>query len=304
MNASFFAPIGIKNNAKNRIEIHEVDRQISLALVENQDSDPLPLRSELQPEMIQFYFCTGGKLEVSFHEGGYKRALEGGHCFLFYHPENKLPHELILAPNTRLLALFLSVRRLHSMFLQDATELPFLDRENISRRFYQELPMHLPLQMVVDQLYAADPAPNTASLFFLGKVMEIMSLYFGEKSENKSESCPFLLTEDHVSKIRQAKQVIISQMIDPPALKELARTVGLNEYQLKVGFKNIYGNTVFRYLHEYRMEYARKKMDEGEVRVNEVSSEVGYQNPSHFIAAFKKKYGVTPKKYLQFAQNH
>jgi len=66
----------------------------------------------------------------------------------------------------------------------------------------------------------------------------------------------------------------------------------------------MYENTVFRYLHEYRMEYARKKLDEGEIRVNEVSSEVGYQNPSHFIAAFKKKYGVTPKKYLQLAQNH
>jgi AraC-like DNA-binding protein len=25
---------------------------------------------------------------------------------------------------------------------------------------------------------------------------------------------------------------------------------------------------------------------------------MGYTNPSHFIAAFKKKFGITPKKYL------
>ena len=32
--------------------------------------------------------------------------------------------------------------------------------------------------------------------------------------------------------------------------------------------------------------------------VNEVGLKVGYSTSSHFIAAFKKKYGTTPKKYL------
>ena len=29
-----------------------------------------------------------------------------------------------------------------------------------------------------------------------------------------------------------------------------------------------------------------------------VAYQIGHTNPSHFIAAFKKKFGVTPKKYL------
>ena len=33
-------------------------------------------------------------------------------------------------------------------------------------------------------------------------------------------------------------------------------------------------------------------------KVNEVATQIGYTNPSHFIAAFRKKFGVTPKKYL------
>jgi AraC family transcriptional regulator, transcriptional activator of the genes for pyochelin and ferripyochelin receptors len=32
--------------------------------------------------------------------------------------------------------------------------------------------------------------------------------------------------------------------------------------------------------------------------ISETSFEVGYSTPSHFIAAFKKKYGSTPKKYM------
>jgi AraC-like DNA-binding protein len=37
----------------------------------------------------------------------------------------------------------------------------------------------------------------------------------------------------------------------------------------------------------------------GELLVKEIAFKIGYQNPSHFISAFKKKYGYTPKQYLK-----
>ena len=39
-----------------------------------------------------------------------------------------------------------------------------------------------------------------------------------------------------------------------------------------------------------------------EYNVNELSLKLGYSMPSHFIAAFKKKFGTTPKKYI-FTKN-
>jgi len=68
---------------------------------------------------------------------------------------------------------------------------------------------------------------------------------------------------------------------------------------LKEGFKQIYGDSVFSFLLEYKMEYARKLLESNQYNVNEVGLKVGYSTASHFIAAFKKKYGVTPKKYNQ-----
>jgi len=47
------------------------------------------------------------------------------------------------------------------------------------------------------------------------------------------------------------------------------------------------------------MEVARKLLESGKHNVNEVGLKVGYSTSSHFIAAFKKKYGTTPKKYVQ-----
>ena len=47
-----------------------------------------------------------------------------------------------------------------------------------------------------------------------------------------------------------------------------------------------------------KMEVARKLLEAGNHNVNEVGLKVGYSTSSHFISAFKKKYGTTPKKYL------
>jgi AraC-like DNA-binding protein len=46
------------------------------------------------------------------------------------------------------------------------------------------------------------------------------------------------------------------------------------------------------------MEHARKLLESNQYNVNEVGSQVGYSTASHFIAAFKKKFGTTPKKYV------
>ena len=87
-------------------------------------------------------------------------------------------------------------------------------------------------------------------------------------------------------------------MAEPPTLQELSDEVGLNLKKLKEGFKQIYGDSVFSFLFDYKMEVARKLLESGENNVNEVGLKVGYSTASHFISAFKKKYGTTPKKYI------
>jgi AraC-like DNA-binding protein len=94
------------------------------------------------------------------------------------------------------------------------------------------------------------------------------------------------------------KEHLLKNIDTPPTLKELAKIVGLNDYQLKVGFKEIYGNTVFGFLLDHKLDHSRILLDSAKLQVNEVAYQIGYTNPSHFIAAFKKKFGVTPKKYL------
>ena len=113
------------------------------------------------------------------------------------------------------------------------------------------------------------------------------------------EQCPFLVDESNVVKIRQAKDIIISRLTEPPTLKALAIEIDLSLKKLKEGFKQIYGTTVYGFLFDYKMELARQLLEQGDHNVNEVGLKVGYSTASHFIAAFKKQFGTTPKKYIQ-----
>jgi len=63
-------------------------------------------------------------------------------------------------------------------------------------------------------------------------------------------------------------------------------------------FKEIYGNTPYQYLLDHKLEIASQIIISGKYQVNEVAFKIGYNNISHFIEAFKKKYGVTPKKMM------
>jgi AraC-like DNA-binding protein len=87
-------------------------------------------------------------------------------------------------------------------------------------------------------------------------------------------------------------------MSEPPSLQDLADEIGLSLKKLKEGFKQVYGNSVYGFLFDYKMEMARKMLSSGNLNVNEVGLRVGYSTASHFITAFKKKYNTTPKKYL------
>ena len=88
-------------------------------------------------------------------------------------------------------------------------------------------------------------------------------------------------------------------MINPPSLDELAKQVGLNIKKLKTDFKEFYGVPVFTFLLNYKMELAKKLLQEQQFNVNEIALQLGYSTSSHFIAAFKRKYKITPKQFAK-----
>ncbi|MBD2774189.1 helix-turn-helix transcriptional regulator [Iningainema tapete] len=101
-----------------------------------------------------------------------------------------------------------------------------------------------------------------------------------------------------VEKIYQAREILLSRLENPPSLLKLAQMVGVSDRTLQRGFQQLFGNTVFGYLTDRRMERAERWLREGDHTVLEVSIMTGYSNPTHFSAAFKRKFGISPSQCL------
>jgi AraC-like DNA-binding protein len=92
-----------------------------------------------------------------------------------------------------------------------------------------------------------------------------------------------------------ARDFVDARLTEPPALRDVALHVGLNEYKLKRGFRELFGTTVFAYLAEQRLELARKMLRDTDKTAAEIAFALGYATPQHFSVAFKKRFGVSPK---------
>jgi len=99
-----------------------------------------------------------------------------------------------------------------------------------------------------------------------------------------------------LAKIEKSKEILLQDIVSPPTLTELAKLVRLNEFKLKIGFKKVFGMPPYTFLQEYKMEMARKLLEDRSKSVTEVASEIGYRNFSKFSVAFRKKFGKNPSK--------
>lgn len=287
-----------KNVARGSFRELTIEPEFVLLQGASGPKKPLQIDREVPLEYIQFHFCLKGNARFTYHGGHYTIDLPRDASLLLYNPETELPLQVTLSPDTRLLTVLISIRKLHSLFTPEASYIPFLSSENRDKKYYQQNPLSPNLLVILSQLWNESAHPTMRSLYCQGKIYELLSLYFNRKTDAQAEQCPFLVDEENVQRIRQAKEIIIQRMAEPPTLAELADEIGLSLKKLKEGFKQIYGDSVFSFLFDHKMELARKMLESGKYNVNEVGLKVGYSTSSHFIAAFRKKYHTTPKQYL------
>ena len=198
-----------------------------------------------------------------------------------------------------MVSVIISIKKFHGLFSQEANYITFLSEDNRDKKYYKDGKISPSMAIALNQLVNYNLNHSIRNIYFKAKAYEVLSLYFNKSEDADIEQCPFLVDESNVIKIRKAKDIVISRLAEPPTLQELANEIGLTLKKLKEGFKQIYGDSVFSFLLDYKMEVARKLLESGTHNVNEVGLKVGYSTSSHFIAAFKKKYGTTPKKYVQ-----
>lgn len=135
-------------------------------------------------------------------------------------------------------------------------------------------------------------------IYFEAKAMELITLFF-QWNENLLQSKEHLVLPEDIERLKQAKEIVLTHLDQPYSINDLAKSVGLNEYKLKLGFKQLFGTTVFDLIRSQRMKKAAWLMEVEGFNVSETAATLGYSNFSNFTVAFRKHFGINPSEYLK-----
>ncbi len=100
-----------------------------------------------------------------------------------------------------------------------------------------------------------------------------------------------------LNRLYEARDYLAQHFVTPPTIPELARMVGMNQTKLKAGFKAILGVTIYQYIMERRMQLASELLLTHDYNVAEIAYKVGYEYPTNFTYAFKKRFGCLPRAW-------
>lgn len=294
----------------------EVYPQLWLSIFDKQYHHDMLFQVPINNHPLQFGALVLGKYTDTFGQVGEGHTfISGGgvqHKFnAFYHQSQRILGIDIEMPPELLTSFFPG---------KDGKMLPqlkFLAKENDWQTLL--FPKTNPVIIDVAQQIINCPYQGTAKRMYLqGKVIELMALQLApfladnqgtnesahstEDATRYAEASPSVsqlpprLKRDTIAKIYHAKEILQVRLEYPPLLSELAQQVGVSESTLQRGFQMLFGTTVFGYLTQKRMEQAHHLLRDNNLTVAEVANIVGYAHLGHFAAAFKRKFGITPRE--------
>lgn len=158
------------------------------------------------------------------------------------------------------------------------------------------------MYQVISQIKNANLMGHASEIYSEAKILELLALQIEDRHEKQNiEFGNHCKTVNDIEKIKEAKQILIADLSQPPSIIDLSKQVGVNENKLKYGFKEIYKQTVYGYLFDYKMNLAGKLMLDTNKTILDIAFDCGYGDASHFTKAFKRKYGVSPREFRRRA---
>lgn len=151
-------------------------------------------------------------------------------------------------------------------------------------------------QNCIAAIFAPHMLGNASEAFILDNIVAYLGALYPTSDRPKALE-KVHCTTGLLSKVHEARDIIMSDIQSPLSLHKLALAVGTNENYLKAAFKHEFGMSVYAYLFECRMRLARQLLLDTSLPVERIARIVGYTDPVGFYAPFKRRFGVTPTRF-------
>ncbi len=106
---------------------------------------------------------------------------------------------------------------------------------------------------------------------------------------------------EHAKKLKEVLSYIDAHYMEELTISGLAGICFFSEYYFMRFFKKYMGMSCVQYIKNVRLERAADQFENGETNTLEVALACGFSNLSYFHREFKKKYGMTPKRFISLS---
>lgn len=282
---------------------------LSLSIHQEELNDDLVLiRDRLNDSPFGLSFFISGKVKIERHDLTEETDEPVGKYYSEYNCDLKETEWWKAGEKYSRISLEIKPQEFFQSFgEQELEQIPIYLRQAVIdgkvQPYYQQGEITQQMWTVLSKILQCPYQGLMKRMYLESQAMELITLHFQQFQEQDIHDHSFPANNlSDVDRIYQAKEILLRNLENPPSLIELARQVGLNEFKLKRGFRQVFGTPAFKYLHDYRLEKARQLLASGEMKVEEVASRVGFDSRSYFALAFRKKFGLNPKQYFQHSQ--
>ena len=252
-------------------------------------------------DWLKIEVYTSGRQSLVFQEVG-QIDLQARWCHVHLHPEGIAKGDWMAqgAVGTGLIV-YLRPEYLRERLAETLDRLPQGLRDfacgGRSSFIFEALPVTTHMAAAVADVIATPYLGSLRRLFLESKATEVVSSAFHALTQSDSLAVGRVrLRQRDIERLHFVRSVIEREYADPPPIVELARRVGVNQQKLKCGFKALFGMTIFECCQGKRLAVAADMLENNGASVSEAALAAGYEYPSNFAIAFKRKYGVAPKE--------
>jgi AraC-like DNA-binding protein len=140
---------------------------------------------------------------------------------------------------------------------------------------------------------------------YLSSLKRLMLFYEIMDIIGRSDSFSFLASADYVktrfsttsNRIKHIHEFLMKNYREEVNLQQIAEVAHMAPASACRFFKSSTGLTIFEYLNEIKVEFARQLLLNTDMSVVDISYDCGFNNLSHFNKQFKKFNGSTPTQF-------
>ena len=155
---------------------------------------------------------------------------------------------------------------------------------------------------MLNELFNCKQEQPLRNQFIKNRVLLLLEKFFTRQHERFHQRWAVnTKSTEELQRLIRVETVLIQSLHETaPTIDQLAKLAAMSATKLKSLFKDVYGMPVYVYYLHHRMQVAKKLLLTQEFSVRDVGQQMGYQNISHFAAAFKKVHGILPGSLLGF----